>query len=71
MCQLVGDTRKLFDVPKEAFFPPPKVTSSIVQITPKKLDFGKETIDLVRQITHYAFIGRRKMIKKISRKYFS
>jgi 16S rRNA (adenine1518-N6/adenine1519-N6)-dimethyltransferase len=40
MCQLVGDTRKLFDVPKEAFFPPPKVTSSIVQITPKKLDFG-------------------------------
>jgi 16S rRNA (adenine1518-N6/adenine1519-N6)-dimethyltransferase len=64
MCQLVAETKKLFDVPKEAFFPPPKVTSSIVQLTPKKLDFDKDIIEIVRKITHYAFIGRRKMIKK-------
>lgn len=64
MTQIVAHTEKLFDVQKEAFFPPPKVTSSIVQIIPKKTRPSDDIIEKVRKITHHAFSQRRKMIKK-------
>ena len=63
MCQLVCDCEKLFDVGPEAFHPPPKVTSSIVHIVPKKDIPSKEIIDGVRKITHMAFNARRKMLR--------
>lgn len=64
MCQLICNCDKLFDVSAEAFYPPPKVTSSIVHFTPKKDVAPKEIIEKVGKITHMAFNARRKMIKK-------
>lgn len=63
MCQLYADVYKAFDVSKEAFFPPPKVTSSIVNIKPRTERPSQQRIKLVSQITHLAFSQRRKMLK--------
>jgi 16S rRNA (adenine1518-N6/adenine1519-N6)-dimethyltransferase len=63
MCQLICDAEKLFDVNREAFYPPPKVTSSIVHLVPKADTPSSEIIERVRNITHLAFSARRKMIK--------
>lgn len=64
MCQLICDCEKLFDVSRDAFHPPPKVTSSIVHLVPKNDIPNKEIIEKVREISHLAFNARRKMIKK-------
>ena len=63
MCQLVADVEKEFDVSPEAFYPPPKVTSSIVRVVPKKQQHSKEIIECVRKIVSLAFNQRRKMLK--------
>ena len=64
MCQIMADASKIFDVGPEAFYPPPKVTSSIVHIVPKAEILSKELISSIRHITQLAFSARRKMIKK-------
>ena len=53
----------LFDVPREAFVPPPKVTSSIVQLTPKMRD-DKIAFEIIEQLTAAAFGQRRKTIRQ-------
>lgn len=63
MCQLICDVEKEFDVSPAAFYPPPKVTSSIVRIVPKNLQPTQLIIDAVRKITSQAFNQRRKMLK--------
>jgi 16S rRNA (adenine1518-N6/adenine1519-N6)-dimethyltransferase len=63
MCQVMADVRKEFDVSPKAFYPEPKVHSSIVTIKPKALLPSKAIIEKVREITHFAFIGRRKMLR--------
>ena len=63
MCQLIFSAEKLFDVSPEAFHPPPKVTSSIVHLVPKKDIPSKKVIEGVRKITHIAFNARRKMLR--------
>lgn len=68
MCQLMASVEKLFDVSKEAFYPPPKVTSSIVHITPKQNSPSREIVETVRKITQMAFSARRKMIKSALQK---
>jgi 16S rRNA (adenine1518-N6/adenine1519-N6)-dimethyltransferase len=64
MTQIYANVGQVFDVQKEAFHPPPKVTSSIVRLIPKDERPPKHLIDQVRRITHHAFSQRRKMIKK-------
>lgn len=53
----------LFDVSREAFTPPPKVTSSIVQLVPREhpLDCDLATLETV---TAAAFGQRRKMLRQ-------
>lgn len=63
MCQILGNVEKKFDISPEAFFPPPKVTSSIVRIVPKKEQYSRNIIDNVDKITSLAFNQRRKMLK--------
>ena len=54
----------LFDVPAKAFTPPPKVTSAIVQITPRPSPLAEiEQADLER-VTMAAFGQRRKMLRR-------
>jgi 16S rRNA (adenine1518-N6/adenine1519-N6)-dimethyltransferase len=63
MCQLVCDVERHFDVAPTAFFPPPKVTSSIVRIVPKHTRPTNQIIESVRKITSLAFNQRRKMLR--------
>lgn len=66
LVNLVADAKILFNVPRTAFTPAPKVTSAIVQIIPnaeKIKTLGK--IESVEKITAKLFGMRRKMIRGI------
>ena len=54
---------KLFDIDRRAFTPPPKITSSLVQITPKPPSFPDCPIKELERITAAAFGQRRKMLR--------
>ena len=64
MLQAYYDMEHLFDVPPEAFDPPPKVMSAIVQMTPKpaseRQDIPHATL---AKIVTAAFSQRRKMLR--------
>lgn len=53
---------RLFDVSPQAFVPPPKITSSIVQITPA-LPRGACGLPALERVTAAAFGQRRKMLR--------
>jgi 16S rRNA (adenine1518-N6/adenine1519-N6)-dimethyltransferase len=53
----------LFDIAPSAFVPPPKVTSSLVRLTPKPKPPGVRLADLER-VTAAAFGQRRKMLRQ-------
>lgn len=53
----------LFDVSREAFTPPPKVTSSIVQIRPNA-EPAPVSLQKLEQVTAAAFGQRRKMLRQ-------
>jgi 16S rRNA (adenine1518-N6/adenine1519-N6)-dimethyltransferase len=62
MCQAYAKVEKLFELPPGAFFPPPKVTSTLVQLTPRKL--SKEIPwKALETVTKAAFSQRRKMLR--------
>ncbi len=56
------EARILFDVSRQAFTPPPKVTSSIVQLTPRAEPLPCRARSLSR-VTAAAFGQRRKMLR--------
>ena len=62
LCQWLCECKSVFDVPGAAFTPPPKVTSSIVRLVPRKntvpADFA-----IMEKLTAAAFGQRRKMIR--------
>jgi 16S rRNA (adenine1518-N6/adenine1519-N6)-dimethyltransferase len=58
-----GETRILFDIPPQAFVPPPKVTSSLVRLTPRKNPLPCDPKAL-QQVTQAAFGQRRKMLRQ-------
>jgi 16S rRNA (adenine1518-N6/adenine1519-N6)-dimethyltransferase len=57
------EARKLFDVNRSAFTPPPKVTSSIVQLVPKADPQPACRLELLERVTAAAFGQRRKMLR--------
>jgi 16S rRNA (adenine1518-N6/adenine1519-N6)-dimethyltransferase len=63
LCGWRTHARILFDVPAAAFTPPPKVTSSIVELIPLS-DPLPCRIDLLSAITQSAFGQRRKMLRQ-------
>lgn len=69
MAQWLCNAKLSFDVPAAAFTPPPKVTSSIVHLTPKDLDADAPTFETVEKITAAAFGQRRKMIRSSLKTY--
>jgi len=52
-----------FDVPRQAFTPPPKVTSSVVHLTPRVAPLPAE-LKLMERVTEAAFGQRRKMLRQ-------
>ena len=57
------EARILFDIPPQAFTPPPKVTSSVVQIVPREAPLATDLRALER-VTRAAFGQRRKMLRQ-------
>ena len=56
-------SKKLFDIPSEAFIPRPKVTSSVIQLKPLHKPLYDVSFKSIEKITQMAFSQRRKMIK--------
>ena len=62
LSQWRSTAKKLFDLPPKAFTPPPKVTSSVVQITPVPAE-TKISVKTLEKVTSAAFGQRRKMLR--------
>ena len=52
----------LFDVPPGSFFPPPKVMSAIVRLTPREPEVKAINPDLLAKVVNQAFQQRRKTL---------
>ncbi len=63
LCGWRTDARMAFDVPPQAFTPPPKVTSSVVHLEPVPNPLACDVAALER-VTHAAFGQRRKMLRQ-------
>lgn len=58
-----SDAIRMFDVSPRAFTPPPKVTSSIVHITPRAEPMVDCDVAMLEKVTAAAFGQRRKMLR--------
>ena len=54
--------QKLFDVSRDAFYPKPKITSSIVKLVPNIARPQDRLIEKLEQVTQIAFSNRRKQL---------
>lgn len=64
LAQFLSKPRRLFDVPPRAFVPPPKVTSTVIELLPlAEPAFPARLADLERA-TQAAFGQRRKMLRQ-------
>ena len=61
-------SKKLFDIPGDAFIPRPKVTSSVIQLKPLKRPLYDVSFESIEKITQIAFSQRRKMLKSSLKK---
>ncbi len=57
------EAKIVFDVPPQAFVPPPKVTSSVVHLVPRETPLLADVRKLAR-VTEAAFGQRRKMLRQ-------
>jgi len=69
LTQWLCEAKILFDIPASAFVPPPKVTSSVVQLLPKMIETDSPSIRSVEALTAAAFGQRRKMIRSSLKNY--
>ncbi len=63
LCGWRTEARMAFDVPPQAFTPPPKVTSTVVQLTPRENPIPCVVANL-EKVTQAAFGQRRKMLRQ-------
>ncbi len=70
LAQWLTEPRRLFDVPPRAFTPPPKVTSSIVQLIPRPSPAYPARQQDLERVTQAAFGQRRKMLRQSLRNLF-
>ena len=63
LCGWRTQARILFDVPPSAFVPPPKITSSVVHLTPRGTPLPCR-IGALEAVTRAAFGQRRKMLRQ-------
>ncbi len=61
--QWLTTVRALFDIPGSAFVPPPKVTSTLVQLTPRIAPLSECRFADLERVTAAAFGQRRKMLR--------
>ena len=61
-CQVKAETELLFDVPPACFIPAPKVTSSVLRLTPRPLPEEIGDADAFFRVVKAAFAQRRKTL---------
>lgn len=72
LTQWLCEGKRLFDLSPRAFTPAPKVTSSVIQLTPKPIDASEIALfPLMERLTQLAFGQRRKMIRSSLKLLFS
>ncbi len=71
LCQWRSKAQRLFDVNRSAFTPPPKITSSIVQLVPRAEPFPACSVSSLERVTAAAFGQRRKMLRSSLKSVFS
>ncbi|PPJ47085.1 16S rRNA (adenine(1518)-N(6)/adenine(1519)-N(6))-dimethyltransferase RsmA [Rhizobium sp. KAs_5_22] len=63
LCGWRADAHMAFDVPPQAFTPPPKVTSSVVHLVPRPQPLPCD-VEKLERVTQAAFGQRRKMLRQ-------
>jgi 16S rRNA (adenine1518-N6/adenine1519-N6)-dimethyltransferase len=63
IAQWLCEVRSLFDIPPQAFVPPPKVTSTVLRLIPRAAPLAPAEFPLMERVTQAAFGQRRKMLK--------
>ncbi|MDR2598555.1 MAG: 16S rRNA (adenine(1518)-N(6)/adenine(1519)-N(6))-dimethyltransferase RsmA [Holosporales bacterium] len=63
--QLFCEIERLFDVPAGAFYPMPKVDSTVINLVPKRTELTTDDINRLQNLTENCFQKRRKMIHTI------
>jgi 16S rRNA (adenine1518-N6/adenine1519-N6)-dimethyltransferase len=63
LCGWRTEARILFDVPPSAFVPPPKITSSVVHLTPREHPLPCR-VGALEAVTRATFGQRRKMLRQ-------
>ena len=69
ICQWKANIKKLFDLPPGAFLPSPKVSSTVLQFTPRipREDVSWEALE---RVTKAAFSQRRKMLRSSLKRFY-
>jgi 16S rRNA (adenine1518-N6/adenine1519-N6)-dimethyltransferase len=64
MAQFQCEVEQLFEVPPEAFFPPPKVQSAIIRLTPRQTPrWTQVNREVLSKVVSRAFSQRRKTLR--------
>ncbi|MFI4948088.1 MAG: 16S rRNA (adenine(1518)-N(6)/adenine(1519)-N(6))-dimethyltransferase RsmA [Alphaproteobacteria bacterium] len=63
LVQWLCEPKILFDLPPRAFVPPPRVTSSVVRLTPRSSPLAPAAKPALERVTSAAFGQRRKMLR--------
>lgn len=72
MLQYACKATQLFSVPKEAFYPAPKVQSAIIRLVPyESPPYPAKNLEVLREITGAAFNQRRKTLANSLKNYLS
>jgi len=69
MAQLLCRVERVFDLPPAAFTPPPKVSSSVVRLTPRPEQPSARLRATLADLTRAAFGQRRKMLRSSLRAF--
>ncbi|MDR1609452.1 MAG: 16S rRNA (adenine(1518)-N(6)/adenine(1519)-N(6))-dimethyltransferase RsmA [Holosporales bacterium] len=66
--QLTCHAEKMFDISRTAFYPPPKVESTVVKMIPR--DIAKFDLASLDVLTAHCFSNRRKTLRKILKEHY-
>ncbi|MDR1034858.1 MAG: 16S rRNA (adenine(1518)-N(6)/adenine(1519)-N(6))-dimethyltransferase RsmA [Holosporales bacterium] len=65
LSQLQCKVENVFDIPNRAFYPIPKVKSTVMKITPRKTVVTEDGLERLQKLTAMCFQKRRKMLHNI------
>lgn len=64
MAQWLCHVEKKFDIPRQAFTPPPKITSTVIRLRPREGRADRVPFDTMERLVAAAFGQRRKMLRQ-------